>query len=108
MDNIPFKKGALVTGKNRSYKRSIYKFIKPTADPDIGIFEFISLNGQTRKDHQRMAKQPVSAYKMPRDYAEFRLATWFEVKSSTTKTHHKLMSVLRRLIDGESYFDDNF
>jgi hypothetical protein len=92
-----FEPGDLVTGKDRSYKRSIYKILSSTEDPDIVLVEFQSLgykNVQMWKDNG--ASQ--SSYQFFREYSEFRLATRQEIdESSNTKTQYALIRLLKKL-----------
>lgn len=74
---VPFNRGDLVTGLDRSYKRSIYKFLSSTENPEFGLFEFQSLNGNTVVMY-KMQGFKQSKFEGVRAYSEFRLAEPFE------------------------------
>jgi len=92
----PFKVGALVTGVDRSYQRSIYKFLS-AKDKEWGLFEFQSLGADCVlrwKDQGASVLQ----YQLLRRYEEFRLATRKEIKKSEgTKVTYRLRKLLRLL-----------
>lgn len=99
MDKNDLKPGDLVTGIDRSYERSIYRYLRPGSfDDDSGIFEFVSLAGNTAVDH--LNKNP---HKKVEDlhtvifYSEVRPATWFEIKKSSSHSLTCLMLLLDRL-----------
>jgi hypothetical protein len=100
-----FKVGDLVTGVDRSYKRSIYKYVKSveTFPEEYGWYEFVSLNGnvvQMWKDRGADATQ----YLFLRLNDEFRLATPAEINSSNTDvTRYAVRSLLMKL--GVLYFE---
>lgn len=92
----PFKIGALVTGVDRSYQRSIYKFLS-AKDKERGLFEFQSLGTDCIlrwKDQGASILQ----YQLLRRYEEFRLATRKEIKKSEgTKATYRLRKLLKLL-----------
>ena len=92
-----FKVGDLVTGIDRSYKRSVYKFISTTESDNIGIFEFQSLNGSV-VDSYKDSKAPRHTYEFSRLYSEFRLANRDELNENDKyRSSYKLLKLLRLL-----------
>jgi len=83
-----FNIGDLVTGKARSFERSIYRFVLPIDDL-IGDYEIVSCKWQT--DFERFQKR------YTREHHEFRLATKMETLTSSTKSHHRLFDLLADL-----------
>jgi hypothetical protein len=100
-----FKRGDLVTGHDQSYERSIYKFIEGIGgSKNEGIFEIVSYAGTTNEQiiadllKQGIAQSLInSKIRGARAYAEFRLATWMEIKISSTRSHKKLLNLLNKL-----------
>jgi hypothetical protein len=94
---IPFKIGAMVTGTDRSYKRSIYKFMAATEDSEYGVFEFQSLGWDVIQRWLDVGAN-VTQYQMLRRYDEFRLAKRNEIKESKdAKAKYSLRRVLDKL-----------
>jgi hypothetical protein len=98
-----FKLGDLVTGKDRSYERSIYKLVAQHND-NTGIYEIVSFKGRTNEliVSELLAKGVSqsdinSVTQHLRNHSEFRLATWLEIKRSSTNSHHVLMAFLWKL-----------
>ena len=95
--SCPFKPGDLVTGKDRSYKRSIYKMLEETENPEVGLFEYQSLGFdvvQSWKDN----KARISQYQVLRTYDEFRFANDEELKDSkSAKVNYSLRRLLIKL-----------
>lgn len=85
----PFKVGDLVTGKNRSYRRSIYKLVRAD-DNSVGTYGIVSFNGQT---------QFTSGQTGRRYHSEFRLASAFEVKISASDLAERAFDKLKFVLD---------
>lgn len=94
-----YNRGDLVTGKDRSYKRSIYKYIGPSVDPLYGEFEFVTLGENTAEQYMRGHRfTDKSAITFRRLFAEFRKATPKEIKKSNqTRARYLLRFLLFRL-----------
>lgn len=89
----------LVTGKNRSYKRSIYRYIGPHEDsPEtMGYYQFVTLGNTTVKQWKDRGADP-KQYTFPRDHDEFRLATPEEIEESdNVVTEYAVRSLLHKL-----------
>ena len=96
-NKVPFKIGDLVTGIDRSYKRSIYKMLSSTEDPDRGLFEFQSL-GADVVQRWKDSHSSISQYQMTRKYKDFRLATVDELNESTrAQSRYALQKLLHKL-----------
>jgi hypothetical protein len=97
----PFKVGDLVTGKDRSFKRSIYKLIgisdENLKNPEFGMFEFQSLGDDVVERWKEQGAR-VSNYQFIRKFSEFRLATRGEKKEGAkARGMYYLMKMLQRL-----------
>lgn len=94
---VKFKVGDLVTGKDRSYRRSIYKFLSSTESANIGLFEFQSLRSDV-VERWKDRGAPSHLYRMNREYSEFRKATPGEVlESDKARAMYYMLKVLRHL-----------
>jgi hypothetical protein len=92
-----FKLGDLVTGKDRSYRRSIYKMVGLSTDPEQGMFEFQSLGNQV-VDAFKNQGSPTTMYIFLRRYDEFRHATDEEIRSSDkVRAKYRLIYLLGSL-----------
>lgn len=92
-----FKIGALVTGIDRSFKRSVYKLIARSSQADIGLFEFQSL-GRDVVERWKDGHASTASYQGYRRYNEFRLATKKELlESYKARSTYMLIKMLRRL-----------
>ena len=92
-----FKPGDLVTGKDRSYKRSIYKMLSTSENPETGLFEFQSLGPYCVDRYIDMGSKSVQ-YQFIREYAEFRLANRQEIAvSNRTRSQYRMLKFLERL-----------
>jgi hypothetical protein len=93
----PFDVGDLVTGKDRSYKRSIYKMVSTTENPIMGLFEFQSL-GDSVVEMYKDKGVSKSQYTFPREYADFRPATRKELtESNRVQVVYRLLRLLKKL-----------
>ena len=101
MKNPEFKSGDLVTGIDQSYKRSIYRYIESTGQKGISLYEIVSLDGRDydkeRESHRAIGRSEEDIdkiYRRERNDGEFRIATWMEIKRSTTHSLEILVSLL--------------
>ncbi len=74
----PFDIGDLVIGKDRSYSRSVYKYISETESEILGLFEFQQLKHDV-VDRYRDIGVASTMYTFVRRYAEFKLASVEEI-----------------------------
>lgn len=88
----PFRLGSLVTGGDRHYERSIYRLDKDL-NGYVGQYRIISYRGKVFTDDD-LANGRLD---YQREHAEFRLATWMEIKVSSTRSHHRLFDLLAKL-----------
>lgn len=94
---IPFERGNLVTGVDRSYKRSIYKFISDTESSECGVFEFQTLANDSIMMY-KMRGYTSSKMQKVRRYDEFRLAEPLEVlESNKLMARDSLRYLLKKL-----------
>lgn len=99
----PFAINDLVTGKDKSYLRSVYKYIGHTDDPESGIFELVTYKRQC-VDYFRHAKARSTVYTFKRRYDEFVLASSEEIaKSNKTRATYMLCYVLDKLGVGSAH-----
>jgi hypothetical protein len=92
-----FKVGDLVTGKNRSYHRSVYKVIGPGGSPKYLLLEFVSLGHDVVMNYKRR-NAPLGMYQTFRQHARFRKVTKKERKESNkTTARWYLLEILKLL-----------
>ena len=92
-----FRLGDLVTGRDRSYRRSIYKVIGRGVDAKHLLLEFVSLKDDTI-DRWLDSKAPVDMYQSMRKHSEFRKANRKEIKESRLVIAlYRLHRLLRKL-----------
>ena len=92
-----FKVGELITGRDRSYKRSIYKVLSKTSNPRILLLEFVSL-GEDVIEMWKDRKANPFHYRCERKATDFRKATRKEIRESNrTRGIYQLRKILRKL-----------
>ena len=95
--SCPFSPGDFVTGKDRSYRRSIYKMLSTTENPELGLFEFQSLDKDVVERWKDRGAH-VNQYQMVRLYNEYRHATKKELKASDdARMNYFLLRLLCKL-----------
>ena len=92
-----FEVGTLVTGKVRTYERSIYR-VADCMDARRGKFEFIALSGRTQAILRQCGYKEEQFFS-ERLYSEFRVATPLEIKRAHTTTHRLLAHLISQLIN---------
>jgi hypothetical protein len=83
-----FKHGDLVTGIDRTFIRSIYKFIDDI-DGDLGRYEIFAYKGRTD-----FRNEPTMYNRL---HSDFRMATKLEIKKASTTSHIRLKNFLSLL-----------
>jgi hypothetical protein len=96
MSNI--KVGDLVTGKDRSYERSIYRVTSINNDGINAMFEFIALRGMSQQyylEKKGITIDDVTELEFTLD--DFRVASNIDIAKATTGSHIKLLQLIDKL-----------